>query len=127
MAGSGEEADTMGVEKIVPTELRLDPLYIKVYLIYMNFIVHGIIPFITLILMNINIYRKVSIGRRSFLPTVESSYFTSTFFSKGRKTPTATRNLSPRSCSAKRNSTHTNLHCNRRRYIKDVQENRLLL
>jgi len=46
-------------EKIEPTPLRLNPLYIKVYLIYMNFIIHGIIPFITLILMNISIYKKV--------------------------------------------------------------------
>ena len=67
-------------EKIEPTPLRLNPLYIKVqfkrlkfsykdnrhfipqvYLIYMNFIIHGIIPFITLIVMNISIYKKVRV------------------------------------------------------------------
>ena len=48
-------------EKIVPTELRLSPIYIKVYLIYMNVIIHGILPFVTLFLLNISVYRKVRI------------------------------------------------------------------
>lgn len=54
-----ESLEVVAKTKIEPTALRLNPVYIKIYLIYMNFIIHGIIPFITLILMNINIYRKV--------------------------------------------------------------------
>ena len=42
-----------------PTHLRTDPLYIKIYLIYLNLVVHGIIPFILLIGLNIHVYRKV--------------------------------------------------------------------
>ena len=34
------------VEKIVPTSLRLNPLYIKVDLIYLNLFIHGVFPFI---------------------------------------------------------------------------------
>ena len=47
------------VEKIAPTSLRLDPLYIKVYLIYLNLFIHGIIPFILLVIVNISIYRQI--------------------------------------------------------------------
>jgi len=43
-----DEENIFVLEKIEPTQLRLNPTYIKVYLIYMNFIIHGIIPFITL-------------------------------------------------------------------------------
>ena len=45
--------------QIQPTHLRTDPLYIKIYLIYLNLVVHGLIPFILLIGVNIHIYRKV--------------------------------------------------------------------
>ena len=47
------------IEKIAPTSLRLDPLYIKVYLIYLNLFIHGIIPFTLLVFFNISIYRQV--------------------------------------------------------------------
>ena len=50
------------VEKITPTSLRLDPLYFKIYLIYLNLFIHGIIPFILLVFFNIFIYRQVSQG-----------------------------------------------------------------
>merc|ERR1711892_817053 len=33
---------------IFPTDMRQNPLYVKIYLIYMNLIIHGIIPIITL-------------------------------------------------------------------------------
>ena len=46
-------------EFILPTTLRLDPLYIKYYLIYTNMITHTIIPFLTLTTLNTAIYRKV--------------------------------------------------------------------
>ena len=48
------------IEKISPTSLRLDPLYTKVYLIYFNIFIHGLIPFILLIFFNISIYKQVS-------------------------------------------------------------------
>ena len=59
-----DENDTLDVgEKIGPTSLRLHPLYIKVYLIYLNLITHGIIPFVLLIVLNISIYRQVCHNR----------------------------------------------------------------
>ena len=55
-----DENDTLDAgEKIGPTSLRLNPLYIKVYLIYLNLFTHGIIPFVLLIVLNISIYRQV--------------------------------------------------------------------
>jgi len=45
--------------QVGPTSLRLEPLYIKVYLIYSNLIVHGIIPLFLLIFLNIAIYRQI--------------------------------------------------------------------
>ena len=63
---SMDENDTLDVgEKIGPTSLRLHPLYIKVYLIYLNLITHGIIPFVLLIVLNISIYRQVCHNRDS--------------------------------------------------------------
>ena len=50
----------MKIEKIVPTSLRLNPVYIKVYLIYLSFILTSFVfPFILLIYLNISIYRQV--------------------------------------------------------------------
>ena len=46
---------------IEPTHLRLDSSYVKYYLIYCNFLVHGLIPFLTLITLNCLIYRQVSL------------------------------------------------------------------
>ena len=48
------------VEKIAATSLRMNPIYIKLYLIYLNFFIHGVIPFTLLITLNIAIYRQVS-------------------------------------------------------------------
>lgn len=47
------------VSRIGPTSLRLEPLYIKGYLIYSNLVIHGIIPLLLLILLNIAIYRQI--------------------------------------------------------------------
>ena len=47
------------VEKIAATSLRMNPIYIKLYLIYLNFFIHGVIPFTLLITLNIAIYRQV--------------------------------------------------------------------
>ena len=45
---------------IFPTQLRLNPWYIKIYLIYINMITHGIIPIFTLTLLNMAIYKQVN-------------------------------------------------------------------
>ena len=45
--------------KVKANPIRLEPSYVKYYLIYLNFIIHGLIPFIMLIILNIQIYRKV--------------------------------------------------------------------
>ena len=55
----GNSTTTTNNTQIQPTHLRTDPLYIKIYLIYLNLVVHGLIPFILLIGVNIHIYRKV--------------------------------------------------------------------
>jgi len=47
------------VSRIGPTSLRLEPLYIKGYLIYSNLVIHGIIPLVLLILLNIAIYKQI--------------------------------------------------------------------
>ena len=45
---------------IEATEMRLNPDYVKFYLIYTNFLILSLIPFVLLIIMNIFIYRTVS-------------------------------------------------------------------
>ena len=37
----------------------MNPLYVKVYIIYMNLVVQGIIPFLILLVLNILIYIKL--------------------------------------------------------------------
>ena len=54
---TSEEVHTFMTVKANP--LRLEPLYVKYYLIYLNFIIHGLIPFIMLIILNIKMYIKV--------------------------------------------------------------------
>jgi len=49
------------VEKVVATSLRVNPLYIKLYLIYLNLLIHGLIPFILLIILNIAIYKEIKV------------------------------------------------------------------
>ena len=46
---------------IKATSLRLNPLYVKYYLIYVNFILHAIIPLVALTILNTLIYRRVNI------------------------------------------------------------------
>ena len=46
-------------ETILPTELRLNPWYIKIYLTYINMITHGFVPMITLTVINMRIYKQV--------------------------------------------------------------------
>ena len=45
--------------RIEPTSLRLEPLYVKIYLIYSNLFIHGIIPIVLLIFLNTAVYRQV--------------------------------------------------------------------
>lgn len=47
--------------EIVPTPLRMNKLYIRYYMTYLNFIVHAVIPFAALFFLNISIYRKMSL------------------------------------------------------------------
>ena len=67
-----EEAATNELDlskySILPTQLRLNPWYYKIYLIYMNMITHGIIPMLTLTLLNMAIYREVSIELSFIFP-----------------------------------------------------------
>ena len=42
------------------TALRYSPHYVKYYLIYFNFLIHGLIPFIFLLVINTIICRRVS-------------------------------------------------------------------
>ena len=44
---------------ILPTNMRLNSWYIKIYLIYINMVTHGIIPMLTLTILNMAIYNKV--------------------------------------------------------------------
>ena len=55
-----EEVDVVEYLKIDATELRLNPNYIKFYLIYFNFFVNSLIPFVLLIILNCFMYRTVS-------------------------------------------------------------------
>jgi len=45
--------------RIRPTPLRLEPLYIRFYLIYANLVIHGVTPLVLLIALNIAIYRQI--------------------------------------------------------------------
>ena len=45
--------------RIEATALRLDPFYVKYYLIYLNFLIHAVIPLIHLVILNTLIYRQV--------------------------------------------------------------------
>ena len=56
-----ETQDTDLLLSIEATEMRLNPDYVKFYLIYTNFLILSLIPFILLIIMNIFIYRTVSL------------------------------------------------------------------
>ena len=45
---------------VIATDFRKDISYREVYIIYLNFIVHGIIPFAALLVMNISVYRNLN-------------------------------------------------------------------
>jgi len=58
------ENSTLALENVTdfeikPTDLRLNHLYINVYLIYLNLIVNGLVPFISILVLNICIYLQI--------------------------------------------------------------------
>ena len=53
---------------VVGTNLRQNPYYYKLYLIYMNLVFNGLIPLVTLITLNSLVYRKL----KKFSQTVNS-------------------------------------------------------
>ena len=57
-----DDTDDFSQLKISATSLRLNPSYVKYYLIYLNFLIHAIIPLIILVVLNSLIFRQV--GRR---------------------------------------------------------------
>ena len=52
--GGGEAIYT-----IEPTDMRTDPAYIRVYILWMNLIVQIVVPFALLVFLNIGIFRRV--------------------------------------------------------------------
>jgi len=59
---------------LYPTNLRINPLYIKIYLVYLNLIIHGVIPLICLVILNTKVYfqmREMTVSvddeRRNFI------------------------------------------------------------
>ena len=66
--------------RIEATFLRLNPFYVKYYLIYLNFIIHGLIPLIVLLILNTLIYRQASHDQSICVPTSYSSSAVSSAF-----------------------------------------------
>ena len=54
-----KEHDTEPLVVINPTDMRLDPIYIRVYILWMNLFMQIIIPFLILIILNTFIYKKI--------------------------------------------------------------------
>merc|ERR1719323_310230 len=59
--------------EIVPTSLRLNPVYVKVYLTYSNLLINGLIPMILIILINSRIYYRIKSLTRNNSSTGSSS------------------------------------------------------
>ena len=55
-----EYEDNQTLWRVHPTDLRLDPSYVKYYLIYSNFIINSLLPFAILIILNYFICKRVS-------------------------------------------------------------------
>jgi len=45
--------------EVLPSDLRQNPLYVKVYLTYSNMIIHGIFPLLFLVIVNSKIYFRI--------------------------------------------------------------------
>ena len=64
-------SDEEAIYTIEPTRMRTDPLYIRVYILWMNLIVQIVVPFALLVFLNIKIFQRVKqlearIARNSF-------------------------------------------------------------
>lgn len=55
-----EHEDNQTLWWVQPTDLRLNPNYVKYYLIYSNFIINSLLPFAILIILNFFICKRVS-------------------------------------------------------------------
>ena len=53
------EDDTLRI--VIPTQLRLDPYYIEIYIMWLYLLVMYLIPFLCLMIFNFFIYREVSV------------------------------------------------------------------
>ena len=53
-----------------PTELRLDEWYIRIYILWMNLLLHIIGPFILLIVLNVRTYNKIKDFERTLNDTL---------------------------------------------------------
>ena len=53
-----------------PTELRLDEWYIRIYILWMNFVLQIIGPFILLIVLNVLTYKKILAFERTLSDTL---------------------------------------------------------
>ena len=52
-------SDEEAIYTIEPTRMRTDPLYIRVYILWMNLIVQIVVPFALLVFLNIKIFQRV--------------------------------------------------------------------
>ena len=60
-------------EDVVPTSLRTNKSYIKIYCIYLNLVVHGLIPLFLLLILNISIYKQVLHSLHIYLSNTKHS------------------------------------------------------
>ena len=65
-------AETKTILKLVPTELRKDPLYIRVYILWMNLIFLILGPFVVLGILNYRVYTRIKKYERTLRDTLRS-------------------------------------------------------
>jgi len=63
-----------GEYRLKPTELRKDKIYIRVYLISINFVVQILIPFIVLVIFNLLTYRTIKESEKNLIQNVRIHY-----------------------------------------------------
>ena len=54
---------------VVATNLRQNPYYVQIYVVYMNLLLNGIIPLVSLVILNTLVYLRL----REFSQCVEAS------------------------------------------------------
>ena len=72
--------------KIESTALRLNPFYVKYYLIYLNFLIHAVIPLIHLVILNTLIYRQVC-SHLSYSRTLDTHFLQLSSLHSAEDTP----------------------------------------